>query len=248
MVAGLQGQSERERERERTKWKPNYILWPSFGSHTASLLPHSVGQCSYKGLPRLRGRKHRPKVCQGNIVRIPCRKRHFCDGHIIEPILLWPSLENQICHMNIPFGSSYSRSQITTTPPSSQTDSYLVSSMWRAPYSGSYLSYSKSYRWLLSLWCALFLGILSLFFSRKNSFKTSFSCHSVLFFCIISLQLNSLNVTSKDFENKWEWVEQVKITVHSLRLSFQLGLSLLESLAFIAKGKIKELQQNVPQH
>lgn len=40
------------------------------------------------------------------------------------------------------------------------------------------------------------------FFSRKNSFKASFTFHSILFFCLTSLQSNSLNVTSKDLESK----------------------------------------------
>lgn len=40
------------------------------------------------------------------------------------------------------------------------------------------------------------------FSSKKDSLEVSFTFHSVLFFCIISLKSNSLNVTSKNFKNK----------------------------------------------
>ena len=74
-------------------------------------------------------------------------------------------------------------------------------------------------------------------FSRNNSLKASFTLHSILFFCIISLQPNSLNVTSKNFENKVRKVEQVKIMAHSLVLISQIGFWLLYSLSFIVNDK-----------
>ena len=54
------------------------------------------------------------EVHQAHIVRIPCGKWYFCDGHGIEATILWPSLENKICHMKIFFSSIYLRSQIPT--------------------------------------------------------------------------------------------------------------------------------------
>ena len=99
---------EREGKRER---EPNrsHIAFYDLGSHAASPLPHSVGQGNYKGLPRkateTKGMSRsysdiKTEVHQAHIVRIPCGKWYFCDGHIIEATLLWPSLENKICHVN----------------------------------------------------------------------------------------------------------------------------------------------------
>lgn len=87
-------------------------------------------------------------------------------------------------------------------PLSLLTTSYLLSSTCRASYSDSHLFNSKNAGNSSPFGVPCSWEFLQ-FFSRKNSFKASFTFHSILFFCIISLQSNSLNVTSKDFGNKW---------------------------------------------
>lgn len=64
-MSGFQRQKSRERKGwlgagvgERGEWRMLYcILWPQLESRKVSLLPHSIGQDGYKGLPELRRRE-----------------------------------------------------------------------------------------------------------------------------------------------------------------------------------------------
>lgn len=64
----IRERKKRERQTNtQTDREPNIsLLQRRFGSRTALLLLNSVGRGNCKGLPRLRGRKHRPKICQGH--------------------------------------------------------------------------------------------------------------------------------------------------------------------------------------
>ena len=126
MVAGVQGQWERGRERERERKNRTeailhfMTLEVTQHHHCHILLVKVITKvCPGRQQRETQGMSRpysdiKTEVHQAHIVRIPCGKWYFCDGHRIEATILWPSLENKICHIKIFFSSIYLRSQIPT--------------------------------------------------------------------------------------------------------------------------------------